>query len=190
MRLFVSIGLPEDLAEAIAALQAEFSEASGLRFTDPEGVHVTLKFLGEVDEDRVPELEEALETAVVESAVSPFGAEYGGLGVFPSLDYISVLWLGVRDGAAEMTRLAEAIERETVALGFDPANHEFTPHVTLARMNHAGGKELVRRLVENRDPTVGRAAVRSIELTRSDLGQNGPAYSTVASIPLDGLSLS
>ncbi|ADJ13672.1 RNA 2',3'-cyclic phosphodiesterase [Halalkalicoccus jeotgali] len=185
MRLFVSIDLPGRFAERIAALQEELSTAEGIRPTDPTQTHVTMKFLGEVDEDRIPELGAALEKAIAEADVSPFEAEYGGLGVFPSLEYISVVWLGVREGSEEMGRLHEAVERETTALGFDPAEHDFTPHATLARMDHAGGKELVQRLVRERDPTVGRTTVRALRLTESELGPDGPAYSTLRSYPLD-----
>lgn len=184
MRLFVSIDVPDGFADEIADLQAAFADADGLRFTDPGSVHVTLKFLGEVDEGRLSELVSTIETAVEESGVEPFEAEFGGLGVFPSLEYISVVWFGVREGSEEMTCLHEAIERRTVDLGFDPEDHEFTPHATLARMDHAGGKELVQRLVRERDPTVGRTTVESVELTESELGPDGPTYSTVERFPL------
>ncbi len=184
MRLFVSINLPDDLARAVADLQAEFAEAEGLDFTDPEQAHVTLKFLGDTDKDRLPELESALERAVEDAGVEPFEAEFGGLGVFPSIDYITVVWFGVRDGAEEMTRLHEAIEERTVDLGFDPEEHDFTPHATLARMEHAGGKELVQELVRERDPTVGRTTVREVTLMKSELGPDGPTYSPVAQVPL------
>lgn len=184
MRLFISIDLPENLTSAVTELQEEFADADGLRFTDPSQTHVTLKFLGDVDENRLPELESALETAVAESGVSPFEVEYGGLGVFPSIDYISVLWLGVRNGATEMTRLHEAIERETSKLEFDPADHNFTPHATIARMEHADGKELVQKLVRERDPTIGTTAVRAITLKKSVRSSDGPVYTTLASIPL------
>jgi 2'-5' RNA ligase len=122
-RLFVSVDLPERLADAVAAVQAPLRDVPSLRFTDPARSHCTLKFLGDVDESRVGDLTDALETAVDAADVSPFEAEVGGLGVFPSTDYISVVWVGVRDGhgATELTRLAEALERETVALGFDEA---------------------------------------------------------------------
>lgn len=184
MRLFVSINLPDDLAEAVAALQSEFAAAEGLNFTDPEQAHVTLKFLGDTDEERLPELESAIERAVDDAGVDPFEAEFGGLGVFPSMDYITVVWFGVRDGAAETTRLHEAIERETVELGFDPEEHDFTPHATLARMEHAGGKELVQELIAGRDPTIGRTTVADVTLMKSELGPEGPDYSPVMSFPL------
>lgn len=184
MRLFVSIDVPDELADAVAELQEAFAGADGLRLTDPGSVHVTLKFLGEVDRERLSELTSAIEAAVDESGVGSFEAEFGGLGVFPSTEYISVVWFGVREGSDEMTRLYEAIERRTVELGFDPESHEFTPHATLARMDHAGGKELVQRLVRERDPTIGRTTVEEIRLTESELGPDGPTYSTIEDFPL------
>jgi len=185
MRLFVSVDLPEALAEDVAALQAELADASGLDFVDPNQTHVTLKFLGDVDGDREGELVDALEAAVDAADVAPFDAELGGLGVFPSLDYISVVWLGVCDGSVELARLHEAIEGEFVEEhGFDPADHDFTPHVTLARMNHAGGKDRVQDVVRNRHPDVGTMRVTEVRLTESVLSQAGPEYETVHAVEL------
>lgn len=178
MRLFVSIDL-DGLAEAIAAVQHEFERASGLDFVDPNGVHVTLEFLGEVDEDRLDTIVDALERGVTASGVEPFEAEVGGLGAFPSNEYIRVLWVGVREGTAEMARLHEAIEARTTELGFEPDAHEFTPHATIARMRHAGGKELVQDRLETYDPTVGTQTVEEVRLTESTLTDEGPEYATV-----------
>ena len=177
-RLFVSVDL-DGLGEAVAAVKEQFEGASGLNFTDPEQAHVTVKFLGDTDEERVPELTDELTAAVDDAGVGPFEAEFGGLGVFPSLDYISVVWVGVREGDDELTRLQEAIEKRTTALGFDEEDHEFTPHVTLARMDHAGGKELVQKQVRETDPDVGTLAVEEIRLKESRLGPDGPTYETI-----------
>ncbi|THE63411.1 RNA 2',3'-cyclic phosphodiesterase [Salinadaptatus halalkaliphilus] len=187
MRLFVSVDLPDDLAEPVADLQAEFGGASGLNFVDPEQTHVTLKFLGDVSEQRHPALTDELAAAVAEADVGPFTARYGGLGVFPSLEYISVLWLGLKNGSQELTRLHEALEKRTTAMGFDPEDHDFTPHVTLARMEHAGGKELVQNLVRERDPTVGETRVAEIRLTESTLTDEGPVYSTLERFSLENV---
>ncbi|SEQ83936.1 RNA 2',3'-cyclic phosphodiesterase [Natrinema salaciae] len=184
-RLFVSVDLPDALADPVADLQDEFADASGLTFTDPEQAHVTMTFLGGLDEDRLPALERELAAAVEDAGIDPFTVRYGGLGVFPSLDYISVVWLGVEDGGEELTRLHEAIEERTTAMGFDAEEHDFTPHVTLARMEHAGGKELVQELVQEREPTIGEARVDEIRLTESSLTDEGPVYSTVESFPLE-----
>ncbi len=182
-RLFVSVDL-DGLADDIAAVQDQFAEASGLRATDPEQTHVTLKFLGDTDADRVPDIVTELEAAVDDSGVDAFEAEFGGLGVFPSLDYISVVWVGVRTGGDELTALHEAIENRTTALGFEPEDHDFTPHATVGRMDHAGGKELVQQAVRETDPDVGRLRVDEVRLTESTLQSDGPEYRTVDSVSL------
>jgi len=183
MRLFVSVDL-DGLAEGVADAQARLPDAGSLRPVDPENAHVTLTFLGEVAPDRTDAVDSALATAVDGAGVDPFEMVIGGLGVFPSLDYISVVWAGVREGGTELTRLHEAVERETTALGFDPADHEFTPHVTLARMDDARGKAAIQRVVRDADPTVGRIDVTEIRLTESTLTDDGPTYGTVARFPL------
>jgi len=184
-RLFVSVDL-DGLAAELRAVQERFEGASGLRLTDPEQAHVTLKFLGDTDADCVEDVAGAIERAVAESGVDSFEAEFGGLGVFPSLAYISVVWVGVREGHgdAELTTLHEAIEAETTAMGFDPEDHEFTPHATVARMDHAGGKELVQDVVESEDPDVGTLDVQGVRLTESILRDDGPEYQTLESFPL------
>jgi 2'-5' RNA ligase len=177
-RLFVSIDL-DGLGHAVADVQDPFVGASGLGPVDPEQAHVTLKFLGDTGESRLEDLIAELTAAVDDADVGPFEARFGGYGVFPSLEYISVVWLGVESGGTEMTRLHEAIEERTVAMGFDAEDHEFTPHVTLARMDHAGSKDHVQSVVTDRDPDVGTLSVEEVRLTESVLGPDGPEYSTV-----------
>jgi 2'-5' RNA ligase len=175
MRTFVAVDVPDRLADDLAAARAPFADAAGLRLADPEAAHVTLKFIGEVDPGDL----DPLADAVADADAGPFTVELGGLGVFPSLDYISVVWVGVREGARELTRLHAAIEDRTVALGVDPADHEFTPHVTLARMDDARGKGLVRSAVRERKPTVGRFTAREVRLVESTLTPDGPEYEAV-----------
>ena len=185
MRLFVSVDLPPELTEPLADLQAEFGDAAGVRLTDPSQAHVTLKFLGETDPDRVDEIEQAIERAVDDSGVEPFECTIQGLGVFPALDYISVVWAGVSgDGATALTQLHDALETELTALGFDDESHEFTPHVTLGRMDDARGKSLVQKAVQECDSTVGSFQVETVRLTESTLTDEGPAYETVSEVDL------
>ncbi|MFD1640731.1 RNA 2',3'-cyclic phosphodiesterase [Halohasta litorea] len=186
MRLFVSVDLPATLAEPLEAVQNELSDADSLRVTDPTQAHVTLKFLGDTDPERVEEIEAAIETAVGKSGVDPFDCIIEGLGVFPSLDYISVVWAGVRDGggAAALSHLHDAVETELTALGFEAESHEFTPHVTLARMDDARGKSVVQEVVRETEPTVGTFRVDSVCLTESMLTDEGPQYETVREIDL------
>lgn len=183
MRLFVSVDLPDDHAPPIKAIQQELEDASGLSFTDPAQAHLTLKFLGDTDSSQLPALKSVIADAVANAGVEPFDATVAGLGAFPSHDYIQVVWIGVDTEAGELTQLHEAIERETTALGFEPEDHDFTPHVTIARMNHAGGKALVQEVLGT-DPVVGTMTVEEVLLKESTLMEEGPIYSTVETFPL------
>ena len=181
-RLFVSVDL-DDLAEEVARVQ-EPLRLDGLRLTDPADAHVTVKFLGDTDPDRIDALTEVLEAAAADAAVGPFEVSLEGYGVFPSLEYISVVYLGVGAGSEQLTRLHEAVEARTTALGFDPEDHAFTPHVTLGRMDHAASKDRVQQLVREHHPDAGRTRVSELRLTESTLTGDGPAYETVAAVPL------
>ena len=197
MRAFFAVDLPDDLAPRVAKAQAAFEGAEGLRFVDPEQTHVTLKFLGEIDDtddtaerddnETTPALDDVIaagERAIETAGVDPFECAIRDYGVFPSLDYVSVVWAGIGRGTPELTALHEALETQTTAIGVDPEDHEFTPHVTLARMNDARGKEIVQEAVRERDPEVGRFDVDAVRLVSSTLTSDGPAYDTVASFGL------
>lgn len=94
--------------------------------------------------------------------------------------------MGIRPGhgKAELTALHEAIETQTTALGYDPAEHQFTPHVTIARMDNASGKSSVQHRVRNNDPDVGQGHITRIKLIESVLRNTGPEYSTLDTIRL------
>ena len=185
MRLFVSVDLPPALVEPIETLQETLSRAPGLRPTDPAQAHITLFFLGGVDDDRVPEITAALEDAIAPLELAPFEAQIGGLGVFPSLEYIRVVWLGVQWGVTGLEVLHEAVVDALEPLGFEPDDHAFTPHVTIGRMDHAGGKSHVQSVVEERTPTVGTMIVDRFSLTESVLTEDGPRYRTVTDFSLE-----
>ena len=184
MRLFVSVDLPPALSEGVAAVQELFEDASGLDFTRPEQAHVTMKFLGDTPPHREETVIEGLERAVESADIEPFEVTYGGLGVFPSMDYISVVWVGVTEGAEPFERLQAPIETELVDRGFEEADHDFTPHVTIARMRHAGGKDLVQRVLREEDPIVGATTVDAVHLTESTLTDDGPEYETLHTVQL------
>lgn len=183
MRLFVSVDLP-DLAAEVATVQEEFASISGIRCTDPADTHITLKFLGEVDADRLSDVTNAVEDAVAESGVGPFDAQLTGLGAFPSPDYITVVWVGVDEGDAALRRLQAPIEDHLTEIGFEPEDHDFTPHATIARMDHAGGKDQVQELLRTQTPELGTQHVDHVAITESTLMDSGPEYETIATVPL------
>jgi len=182
-RLFVSVDL-DGLADAVTRVQEPLVDLPGVDTVDPERVHVTLKFLGDTPASRLPEVTDALEDAVDSADVGPFEAVFEGYGVFPSLDYISVVWVGVGAGSAELARLHGAVEREATTTGFDPEEHDFTPHATVARVRDARSKSEVQELVRETAPTLGRLDVAELRLTESTLTDRGPVYETVEAFPL------
>ncbi|UPM42231.1 RNA 2',3'-cyclic phosphodiesterase [Halocatena salina] len=182
MRLFISIDL--DTVDELQAAQAPFEALSGIRTVDPEQVHFTLKFIGEMDEQRLPDLQTALSEAIADAGVQPFDVAVGGYGAFPSHDYINVIWVGVRDGNRQFHHLHDAIEQRTVDLGVEPADHSFTPHATIARMDHAAEKTRVQTVLKERDPDVGSTHVSAVELIESRRTPSGPQYRTVHTVGL------
>ncbi|ELZ54411.1 MULTISPECIES: RNA 2',3'-cyclic phosphodiesterase [Halorubrum] len=194
MRAFFAVDLPDDLAPAVADAQAPFADAPGVNPVDPEQAHVTLKFCGDVaesdgdsprDTPAVDDVIEAGERAVDRAGVAPFEAAVGGLGVFPNREYVSVVWAGVGRGGDDLAALHEALEAETTALGVDPADHGFTPHVTLGRVENATGADAVRDALDAEDPAVGTFSVGEIRLIESTLTPSGPEYDAVRVFGLD-----
>ena len=180
----MSIDLPADICEGIAEVQAPFRELDGIRPTDPDQSHVTLKFLGDVEDDQLETVKTALEEAVQAASIGPFTASVDGIGVFPSFDYITVIWLAIETGASPMTALHAELESRFVDLGFDAESHDFRPHVTIARMEHAGAKSAVQELLTSREPHVGEFEVTSLQLKESHLTPAGPDYETIEDVPL------
>lgn len=181
MRLFVSVDLPDGMADPLASLQ-EPLDRPGVRPTDPDQAHVTLAFLGETDPQRVHSIERSLERGVDAAALDPFTTRFEGLGVFPSMEYITVVWVGVTEGTSRLQTLQESV---SAALAVDP-DEAFVPHVTLARVDDARSKAAIQAFIEERSPALGTMTVESVQLTESTLTEDGPVYETVTSVPLSG----
>ena len=137
LRLFVAVTLPAEAREAIArvihALRA--ADVSGLRLVNPEGVHLTLKFLGNVDRSLLPALTDALH-AVGEGA-APFALQLSGVGAFPNPRSPRVLWAGVLGDTESLTALASRVDDTCSTLGFSRERRPFSPHLTLARVRES-----------------------------------------------------
>lgn len=133
MRLFVAVDVPETLKDAIQrqVVDALLPAVPGAGWTRPEGRHLTLKFLGEVDPGRLPAIEEGLAAAV--AGHSTFRAAFDRVGGFPSLRRPRVLWVGIGEGTEPMASLAGSVDAACVSLGFEPESRPFRGHVTLAR---------------------------------------------------------
>lgn len=183
MRLFLALDLPCDVRDAIGRARRELEPTlAGWRWTRAEGVHVTVRFLGEVDDVRLADLAPRWERAAL-AATGPLPLEVAGLGCFPSRRRPRVLWVGVSEepDRGRLRALAAALEREARGAGFPPETRGFRAHATLARAAGVGACA-----PPEREWTFGRAWIESLTLFRSDLGPGGARYTALATFPLGG----
>jgi len=134
IRSFIAIELPEDLQVRLAGLRNELERAehSFVKWADPKGIHLTLKFLGNIPLRQVEEITGAIEGAV--QGIPPFRLEISGLGGFPNLGQPRVLWIGIRGETETLSRLQHSIDYALTSLGFAKEERPFMPHLTLARL--------------------------------------------------------
>jgi RNA 2',3'-cyclic 3'-phosphodiesterase len=178
MRLFVAVDIPAEVRQGLASLQDRLRHAQAdVSWVRPENIHVTLKFLGETDEKRLPSIREAL--AGVARTGAPFSMEVVGVGSFGGR-VPRVVWVGVRDGAQPLTDLARQVERVLARLGFPKEKREFTAHLTLGRVRSPRNAQgLLAAVQEVREERFGTIAAKAFELVQSELRPSGSVYTTL-----------
>jgi 2'-5' RNA ligase len=176
IRTFIAVELPDTFIPEIKRIGSAFN-LPGLKPVEPGLVHITLKFLGDVSEDNIEPIAEALSQV----KCAHFEALVKGVGVFPNISYIKVIWLGVE---GDFGLLHNEVERVMVPFKFKK-EHGFTPHATLARVKQVRDKAvLLERLDELKDVNIGTFNVGSIQLKKSTLTPQGPIYETLKEIRL------
>lgn len=188
LRLFIAVELPASWTAAIAALQQRLRQGGleHLRWVRPEGVHLTLKFLGNVEERRVAAIGEAVSHAA--RAIPAFDLTLDGLGMFGPPSQPRVVWTGVTGDLPALSRLWRAVETQVSALGFPQERQRFAPHLTLGRVPQDLAAALVRGipgvLAKTATPATPSLTVSEVALIRSDLGAGGARYTRLATAPL------
>ena len=174
MRSFLAIELPEPLRTRLGELQRELQQAGiRARYTRPEAVHLTLKFLGEIDPDQIPGLEERLRPLA--ARCPPLALEARGLGAFPDLRRPRVLWIGVRAPEGLM-RLQSEIEVAMEGEGFAKEERPFHPHLTLAREPDPRAAATLERFTQAGERELGRFTAEALILFESELQKGGARY--------------
>jgi len=188
IRAFIAIELPSQIMAALSQLQDKLktSKSGSVKWVDPEGIHLTLKFLGNVDEAEIPALNRALSEAV--KGIAPFYLELGEPGAFPSSQAPRVVWVGVGGEIEPLLTLHNNIDRVLTPLGFPPEKRAFSPHLTLGRVREETLPGERRRLGENvallKTGAKSSFKVESLSLMRSKLSREGAVYSCLASFAL------
>jgi 2'-5' RNA ligase len=191
LRTFIAVRLDAELEENLRRVQDRLGDQVAprtVRWVRPEGIHLTLKFLGDTPLGKVEEVKAALLRAVTESA--PFTFTVAGLGCFPSSRRPRVIWVGLDEPTGALLRLRDAVEAQVAPLGFPTERRPFNPHLTLGRVNRRASKSEVREIGEvvaaSMVGHIDEMAVTSLSYIKSDLRPTGAVYTTLLDAELVG----
>lgn len=193
IRTFVAVELGASLRQALAQVQAglrsrlEKAAGSGVRiqWVRPDSIHLTLKFLGDIPEERVPEIHSTLGRMAARH--TRFTLDVEGLGMFPDARAPRVLWIGLVDHGGALQRLAADVEAALDAIGFAPEPRPFHPHLTLARIkerSREAGRALSAGGMLAHEAKPGSLAVEAVSLMQSELRPSGAVYTELHRVPL------
>ncbi len=190
IRAFIAIEMANAVRASLSSLQDRLrpDEHPYVKWVDPKGIHLTLKFLGNIVQQQVPQIEEAISQA--SQAVSPFQLQLGGLGAFPSLGRPRVIWVAMTGDVQRLVTLQKGIDQALVPLGFAIESRPFKAHLTLGRLRERASPEERKRIGELVMATQSEAAtamkVSELILMRSRLTPQGAIYSRIARTELRG----
>jgi len=188
VRAFIAIELPNSVKSTLSQLQDNLkqSDRAPVKWVDPDSIHLTLKFLGNIAAGMIPELTKAISEAA--GGIAPFRLDLGELGVFPNLRAPRVVWVGLGGEIATLSVIQENIESALIPLGFSPERRAFSPHLTLGRVRERASPEERRRLGEAVSSLkIGAKlsfTVDALNLMRSRLTREGAFYSRLSSVAL------
>ncbi len=182
MRVFVAVELPDEVKTEFAGLVSALDALGvrGVRTVRPNGIHLTLKFLGDVSVGLVPEIQAAMDAAA--SGAAPFDLSLGDAGVFPNPASARVLWVGVEGDIKRLNRLQQAVERSLSELGFRRERRRFNPHITAGRIRDGVSRSDRRRVTDtlfSHEYVRPPIRVESVSLIRSILRPDGAIYEPV-----------
>lgn len=187
VRLFVACEVPEEVKTSIGGLIDSLRDRSGndVRWIKPDGVHVTLKFLGEVPVKKLPAIKIAMQEAVVRH--SPYNLEFSNIGTFGGREGLRLMWVGIAGDVLRLEALVRDVNLALAVVGFEPERRPFRPHLTLGRVKDEIG---TRRRAEI-EVEVGKTVVPTVtwrtsqvSLMRSRMVPGGAVYDVVATFPL------
>jgi len=188
VRCFIAIGLPDEVKAGIKDIQAQLKSGgqASVKWVDPYSIHLTLKFLGGVDAAKIAPITAAMEEAT--QGIAPFSLKVEGLGTFPNLRRVQVVWVGVVGEVDKLARLQQRLESNLAGLGFAPENRRFTPHLTLARVRDRVALDeregLGELIAGTKFEPVHSFPVEAVSLMKSQLTREGAIYSRISTAEL------
>ena len=184
IRSFIAIELPQPLKSRMDEVQRELCRTEAdVKWVRPEGIHLTLKFLGSIRRDDVERISQSIAPAI--AGWEPFEVRVQGMGCFPNPRNPRVVWLGMERGREMLASLQKTLEEKMAELSFPPEDRPFSPHLTLGRARSPRGRgDLARAIEKHRETEVGTFQVREVFLFRSELRPSGAVYTKLGEFPL------
>jgi 2'-5' RNA ligase len=190
IRAFIAFDLSESLRRVIREQVERIEQGlpkNSIRWVKVEGIHLTLRFLGNIAQGKINQVQQAMEHAA--SNVKAFMFQVSGLGCFPNNRRPRVLWIGVQEPTGSLLKVQSVLEQELEGLGFEKETRPFHPHLTIGRVKrHVRGEELKiisRAMQEIQIGMMGQEEVHQVLLIRSDLRPSGAVYTHLAHAPLE-----
>jgi 2'-5' RNA ligase len=183
IRSFICIEIPEEILFRLKNVQDRLKPHSrGVRWVRSEGIHLTLKFLGDVAERRLPDIARAVQLAV--QNIKPFDISLNGFGAFPDFRRPRIFWVGIQENAGILVRLQRRIEEELEKEGFPAEKRPFTPHLTLGRVKSHDNIGAVSRILSAENIGVTEFRAREVVIKKSELQPSGALYTSLYNIEL------
>jgi 2'-5' RNA ligase len=159
-----------------AAQQLLFQTGADLKLVEPQNIHMTIRFLGDITLNMAEKVFEEMQKV----QFAPFDAQINGLGIFPDLRYPRVVWAGITEGADQLKSVFSQLEPRLRGLGFTPDSKGFSPHLTVARVKSGKNKaQLAEFVTKNASYDFGTVKAECLRLKKSDLTPREPIYSTL-----------
>jgi len=180
-RGFIAIDI-EAFPKTVDFVNEVRNSGANIKAVELKNIHITLKFLGETNENLIDEIEKIIKDSI--EGIEPFEIELKGAGVFPNLNYMKVMWIGIEHGE-KIGEISKKIDEQVSKLGFEREKRKFSAHLTIARIKSAKNKEKLQQIIEKyREAEFGKMKVESIKIKKSDLTPKGPIYTTLKDVKL------
>jgi 2'-5' RNA ligase len=185
VRAFIAIELPEAFKREVDKLILKLKPAGeGIRWVKAGNLHFTLRFLGDIEQDSIPGLQQRLAEKLKD--LPPFSIKLSGLGCFPNLKRPKVIWVGADGALDELKKLAFEVESACRDQGFGEGDKAFSAHLTIGRVKFARGLEPLTRMIEQAAFETDSFEIREVVIFKSDLSPRGPTYMAMGRAELAG----
>lgn len=176
MRTFIAIELSEQIRNELSQIQSHLKYAGAdVKWVEKDNIHLTLKFLGEVSEEKIEKIKSALDQ--IAGQAKPFEISLKDLGAFPKIEYPRVIWVSLDKGAGESKILSEKIDEALLKIGFQKESRPFAAHLTIGRVRSPKNKDALKEKVQSyQPPTSNSQSISSVILFQSTLTPKGSIY--------------